>query len=158
MNVDVHERARMLIALAGPEELAARDRMFLADHLDACAECREFADTAAEAVRSLRTIPISAGWSLVSATRSRVRQRALELQRHREWMMAAWICCIAVTVCTALATAGLWSSVAWLAELTRLPSPAWELLLAASSLLPAVFAAILLLARGTHLSDQNWEG
>ena len=158
MNEGLHERARMLIALAGPEAADGTEQAWLASHLDACPECREFAERARQTVQAMRTIPITAGWSLVSTTQARVRQRARELQRQREWMAVAWVCCTAVMLCTALGTVGLWRGCEWFAQHLQLPSPIWQVLLACASVLPAIFAAVLLLARGTHLSDQNWEG
>lgn len=158
MKDAVHERARMLIALGGPESMEESDCAWLSGHLESCEECREFADASAEAVRMLRAVPISAGWSLVSATRSRLRQRALELQRQRERLWVATVCCAAVTLCTLLTTAALWGGLAWLARETRVISPLWQMLLLAANFMPALFAAVLLLARGIHLSDRTWEG
>ena len=59
-NNDAHERARKLIALAGPEALSAADQLslpaqssnaWLAAHLETCASCRAFAENAAEMIR-----------------------------------------------------------------------------------------------------------
>jgi predicted anti-sigma-YlaC factor YlaD len=162
---DPHERARMLIALSGPEqqsneETPIAERSWLAAHLESCASCREFADSSAEAIRSLRAIPIMAGASLVSATRVRVRQRAQELQRHQERMRVIWVCCLAVTLCTALSTAVLWRGLAWMSQQwigqqAWLPAPVWEIALVAISVMPAVVAGILLISRGTYMADHN---
>ncbi|MGC2822015.1 MAG: hypothetical protein WA198_20125, partial [Candidatus Sulfotelmatobacter sp.] len=72
-NNDAHERARELIALAGPDTLSATNQLstqssnaWLAAHLETCASCRAFAESAAEMVRGLRAIPIAAERSLVS--------------------------------------------------------------------------------------------
>lgn len=155
MNADTHERARLLIALSGPEETPGAEQAWLAAHLESCAACREFAERSRETVRALRAIPVTAGASLVSATQMRVRQRALELQREHERLWVISVCCVAVTLCTALSTAMLWRGFAWLGEQARLAAPVWEAGFVAFCLMPAVVTAILLLARGTCLADRN---
>jgi len=170
MSDDAHELARLMIALSGPEELSQADQSWLNLHLDSCLSCREFADATRETIRSMRAISITAGERLVSATQSRVRQRAQQLQRLRERLWIVCVCCAAVTLCTAISTAMLWGGFAWVSQTwasqtwfrqawmsppARLSAPVWVigfLLLAAA---PAVFTAILLLARGTHLADHT---
>ncbi|MGA9527020.1 MAG: hypothetical protein WBS24_02765 [Terriglobales bacterium] len=155
MNADLHERARMLIVLSGPEEISHKKESWLRAHLESCAACREFAETSRATVLSLRAIPITAGASLVSATRVRVRQRAQELQKRQErvWMIS--VCCVAVTLCTALTTAALWTGVAWFGQKVQLAPPVWEIPFAVVCFMPGVLAGILLLARGTHWADGN---
>ena len=166
MSSDLHERARRLIALSGPqqvfddkvssnEEVSTAERSWLAAHLESCASCREFAETAGETIRSLRAIPITAGGSLVSATRARVRQRAQELQRRQERLRVIWVCCAAVTLCTAFNTAILWRGFAWMGQQARLSAPLFELGFVALCLMPAIVAGIILLARGTYMADNN---
>jgi predicted anti-sigma-YlaC factor YlaD len=91
MNSDLHERARMLIALSGPEGLA--EQLWLAAHLESCPACRQFADNTSEAIASLRMVSVAAGAGLVLATQLRVRQRALELQRRQERMWIVAVLC-----------------------------------------------------------------
>ena len=45
VSTDVHERARSLIAWAGPEGLSGADQTWLASHVETCASCRAFART-----------------------------------------------------------------------------------------------------------------
>jgi anti-sigma factor RsiW len=155
MNADSHERARMLIALSGPEEISSEEHSWLAAHLQSCEECRVFADNSSATIRSLRTIPITAGARLVSATQMRVRQRALELQRRQERIWVISICCAAVTLCTAFTTAVLWSGLAWAGLQARISPPVWQIPFTVFCLMPGLLAGILLLARGTHLADRN---
>lgn len=155
MNADAHERARMLIALAGPEQMPSAEQSWLAAHLQSCEECRVFADNSTATIRSLRTVSIAAGARLVSATQMRVRQRALELQRRQERVWVISICCAAVTLCTAFTTAVLWSGLAWAGLQARIPPPLWQVPFVVLCLMPGLLAGILLLARGTHLADRN---
>jgi predicted anti-sigma-YlaC factor YlaD len=168
MSSDPHERARLLIALSGPEKVSNPERSWLAPHLESCASCREFAESTGETIRSLRAIPIMAGASLVSTTRTRVRQRAQELQRRQERLRVIWVCSAAVTLCTAFNTALLWRGFAWLSQWlsqqwgqqwidqqSRLSAPLFELGFVALCLMPAIVAGIILLARGTYMADHN---
>jgi anti-sigma factor RsiW len=155
VNADLHERARLLIALSGPEEVSNEEQAWLAAHLESCAECRQFAEDSRETIRALRLIPVTAGASLVSTTQMRVRQRALELQRRQERMWVISICCAAVTFGGVFTTAALWRAFAWLGEQERLAAPVWEAGFVVFCLMPAVLAGILLLARGTCLADLN---
>ncbi len=155
MKTDSHERARMLIALSGPEGLSGEEQAWLAAHLDSCASCRGFADNSRDAIRMLRTVSVTAGSSLVTATQRRVRQRALELQRQQERLWVVWVCCVAVTIGTVFTTALLWGGLQWLGQQARLQDPVWQIGLISFGLMPAIITGIVLLARGTYMVDHN---
>lgn len=155
MNADAHERARLMIALSGPEGLSNEEQSWLAVHLESCPSCCEFAENSREIIRSLRGVPFTAGGHLVSTTQMRVRQRAEDLQRQQERLWVACACCAAVTLCTAVTTAMLWCGFSWMAQQARFSAPVWEGGFVVSSLMPAILTGILLLARGTFLADHN---
>jgi predicted anti-sigma-YlaC factor YlaD len=154
LNKDVHERARELIALAGPEALSGQPSQdaWLAGHLETCDSCRAFAESAADAIQGLRAIPIAAQRSLVAATQMRVRHRALELQRHRERLWLVSVSCTAV--CALLSAIATWRGFDWLGERAQLPSSVWQVGFLVFGVLPALVAAILLLARGTQFDTR----
>lgn len=154
MNADSHERARILIALSGPEGIPRAEQSWLAAHLEFCPACREFAENSAQVLR-LRAIPIVADASLVSAARIRVRQRADEMRRQDERLWVVWICCAAVAMCSALTTSVLWRGFTWMAPQTWLLTPAWEAGFAVFLLMPAIVTGILLLAQGTFLAGPD---
>jgi hypothetical protein len=161
LNNDVHERARKLIALSSPETHSDQrsgepaSNAWLAAHLETCAPCCAFAENAAETIRGLRAIPIAAERNLVSTTQMRVRQRALELQRRRERVWLVSVSCIAVTVCALLSTFVLWRGFEWLGARAQLASSVWQVAFLVFGMMPALVAAILLLARDKHLSDHT---
>lgn len=155
MNAGLHERARMLIALSGPEGLSAEDQGWLAAHMESCTLCREFAENSRETIRALRTVSVTADSNLVSATQKRVRQRALELQRQQERLWVIWVCSVAVTLGTLFTTALLWGGFVWLGQQTRLVDPIWQIGFMALGMMPAIVAGIVLLARGTYMADHN---
>ena len=160
MSSDPHERARLLIALSGPEGLSNAsvshaEQSWLAGHLGSCPSCRQFAEDSRETIRLLRQIPITASGQLVSATQMRVRQRAAEMQRQQERFWVVCVCCAAVTLSAVVTTAGLWRGFAWIGQQARLSSPVWEGGFVVLYLMPAVLTGILLLAQGTFLADHN---
>ena len=52
MNSDPHERARLMIALCGPEDVSNREQSWLAAHLESCPSCREFAESTGQIGRA----------------------------------------------------------------------------------------------------------
>ena len=164
MNMESHERARMIIALS--DAVSGADQTWLAAHLESCASCREFADSTGETIRSLRAMPVMASAGLVSTTQARVRQRAQELRRRRERLHVILVCSAAVTLCTAVSTALLWRGFAWLSEWAGQQlgqqwmsqagmSAIWEIGFVALCLMPTIVAGVVLLARGTYMADHN---
>ncbi len=155
MNTDLHERARLLIALSGPEPHSNPEQSWLTAHLESCVQCREFAQNSGETIQSLHTTPIIADVRLVSTTQMRVRWRAQELQRRQERLWVAWGCCVAVTLCSAFGTAITWRGFEWAGRQMQLSALVWQSCFTMFCLMPAILAAILLLARGTYLSDRS---
>lgn len=155
VNQDLHERARMLIALSGQENTLAVDQTWLTAHLESCAECRHFAEKSAEMVRSIRAVSVAAGADLVSSTQARVRQRARELEERQERIWTISICCAVVTVVAGFTTIGLWQGFAWIGQRTHIPMVVWAPCFVVFCLMPALLTGMLLLARGTYLADRN---
>ncbi len=153
MTRNAHDEARELIAVG--EGLSDAQQAWLRAHLDQCEACRHYAEAASGVVRTLRSQPLAADSALVRATQTRVRLRALELQRQQERLWVICVCCVTVTLGTAFTTAVLWRGLAWMGQQARLPGPVWQIGLAALGLMPAIVAGILLLARGTYLADHN---
>ena len=153
-----HDRARLMVALlspasSSPEEFSQAEQSWLAAHLESCPPCQAFAENAREAVRSLRATPVTATGHLVSATQMRVRQRAAELHRQRERFWVVCACCAAVTLCSAASAAVTWFGFARMGQQTLLAAPLWQLGFVVLYFTPAVVAGLVLLARGTHMSD-----
>jgi len=78
-----HQRARELVLLRDIEGISGGEAAWLGSHLEACAECSGFAAEFEFTERLLRSMPVTAPVSLVSATQLRVRQRAAELRDHQ---------------------------------------------------------------------------
>jgi predicted anti-sigma-YlaC factor YlaD len=155
LSNDEHDRARKLIALAGFVADAESSNAWLAAHLENCISCRAFAESSAETIQGLRRISIAADRSLVSATQMRVGRRALELQRQRERLWLVSISCTAVTLCGLLSAAALWRGFEWLGSRAQLAPSVWQIGFLVFCVMPALIAAIPLLARDTHLADRT---
>ena len=89
-----HERARELILLRDIEGISDSEARWLASHLAGCPECPGFAEELALAEQALRSVPVTAPISLVTATQARVRQRAAELrdQQARNFLIGISFC------------------------------------------------------------------
>lgn len=152
---DEHERARKLIALAGPEALSLADQTWLTAHVEGCGSCRAFAENARETIHSLRGISFAAGRSLVSETQMKVRRRALEMQRQRERMWLVAVSCLAVTVCALVSAVALWRGFEWIGTRAELAPSIWQVGFLVFCIMPALVVGILLLARDSHLADHS---
>jgi predicted anti-sigma-YlaC factor YlaD len=155
MTRDTHNEARELIALGGAKDLSDAQQGWLNAHLAECAGCRDYAEAAGRTVAALRSLPLAAGSRLVRDTQMRVRHRAMELQHQQERLWVICACCVAVTVGTAFTTVVLWRGFEWVNRQVQLPGPVWQVGLVALSLMPAILAGILMLARGTYLAHEN---
>lgn len=149
MTRDIHQQVREWIATGEqPVELQA--------HLRDCEACQTFAEASGQVIRSLRMIPISAGPALVASAQMRVRMRAQEIQQRRERLWFVWLSCVLVGLSALVTTPLLWRGFAWLGEWAQVPAPVWQATFAVFWVAPTLVAAVLLLARGTHLVDQKY--
>jgi predicted anti-sigma-YlaC factor YlaD len=152
---DDHERARMLLSLADAEPVPAAERSWLESHLEACDDCRGFAQNTGDLIRALRSVPVAADRTLVHTTQMRVRQRARELRRRDErlWLVAA--SCVLVTLAALVTNFAFWRGFAWFAEHAHVSASLGPVVFVALWIVPALAAGVFLLAHGTHLAEHN---
>lgn len=155
MSGNVHERARELIALAGGQDLSAVQQTWLRAHLQECAPCSDYAETVGRTVSALRSQPLIADFALVQATRLRVRSRALELrqQQVRAWLVC--LSCIFVGISAAITTPLFWRAFEWIGTRAAISSWVWQSGFAFFWIAPALVVSVLLLAHGTHLTNDG---
>lgn len=151
---DSHQQAQELIA-CGERGLSDSQQAWLRTHLDECPSCREYAKTAEQFVRSLRSVPIVADRALVQTTQLRVRVRSRDLQQRRERMWLVWMSCVLVGLSVAITTPFLWRGWEWLAQRAHVSSPVWQVEFMIFWFSPAIAASLLFMARGIHLSDTD---
>ena len=94
MTTSDHDLARELLLVRDVEGIGSSQAVWLATHLESCAECSGFAEGLELTECALRSIPVTASVSLVSATQTRVRQRAAELhdQHARNFLIGISFC------------------------------------------------------------------
>jgi len=153
MTPNAHEEARNLIALG--DSVSQAEYAGIRAHLDVCADCRQYAETAQQVARSMRAIPIAADRTLVRTTQMRVRARAEQLRQRRERLLLVTFSCALVAISSALSTAVVWKGFEWLGRWTQLPSPAWQAGFVLFWIAPTLAASLLFLAHGTYLSSNG---
>ena len=153
MRRDAHDQARELIAPG--EGLSHGHQAWLQAHLDECERCRHYAEAANRAVRTLRSLPIVADSRLVRATQMRVRFHASRLREARERLWLVGMACLGVGLSATLTVPLLWRLFAWMGAWAGVSSWVWQAGFTFFWIAPALVVSALLLARGTHLTNNG---
>lgn len=153
MTRNPHDDARELIALG--ESLSDVQQARLRTHLDECEACRHYAEAANDVVRTLRSLPIAADARLVHATQMRVRFHASRLREARERMWLVGMACLGVGLSATLTVPFLWRLFAWMGERAGVSTLVWQTGFMFFFIAPALVVSVLLLARGTHLTNDG---
>jgi hypothetical protein len=148
MKRDIHEQARELIACSGTGN--DKTTSWLRQHLLDCAECREYAESAAHLGNALHSIVFAAGTDLVRATQIRVRSRAEQLRLQKERMHLVWLSCSLLVLSGAATTPLVWQVFHWVGEAAHVPGLVWQVGFAVFSIAPALVVSTVLIARGIH--------
>jgi predicted anti-sigma-YlaC factor YlaD len=91
MNSDLHTRAQQLIAQERIEGISRDEQAWLSAHLSDCLPCSAIANQTADALASLRAIPVDLPRNLASRTQLRVRLRADELRERAPGRKILWV-------------------------------------------------------------------
>lgn len=153
MTRNAHDEARELIALG--EGLSEAQQARLRSHLSECETCRHYAEAANAVVRTLRSLPLAADSRLVRATQMRVRFHAGRLRETRQRLWLVSIACLGVGLSGTLTVPLLWRLFAWLGQWAGVPTLAWQAGFIFFSVAPALGVGVLLLARGTHVTNNG---
>jgi anti-sigma factor RsiW len=153
MTRNPHDEARELIALG--EGLPEAQQARLRAHLDECEACRHYGEAANGVVRALRSLPIAADSRLVHATQMRVRFHASRLRETRERMWLVGMACLGVGLSATLTVPFLWRLFAWMGERAGVSTLVWQTGFVFFFIVPALAVSVLLLARGTHLTNDG---
>ena len=157
MTRKAHEEAQELIALG--EGLSDAQQAWLRAHLDECEACRHYSEAADRLVRSLRSLPLAADSRLVRATQMRVRFHASRLRETRERLWLVGIACLGVGLSATLTVPLLWRLFAWMGAWAGVSTWVWQAGFTFFWIVPALVVSVLLLARGTHLTNgqKQWK-
>jgi predicted anti-sigma-YlaC factor YlaD len=153
MTRNTHDEARELIAL--DEDLSDAQQARLRAHLDECEACRDYAEAANGLVRALRSVPLAADSRLVRATQMRVRFHASRLRETRERLWLVGMACLGVGLSATLTVPFLWRAFAWMGEWAGVSTLVWQTGFMFFFIAPALVVSVLLLARGTHLTNNG---
>ncbi len=153
MKRNAHDEARELIALG--DGLPDTQQAWLRAHLDECEACRHYAEAANGVVHTLRSLPIAADARLVRATQMRVRFHASRLRETRERMWLVGMACLGVGLSATLSVPFLWRLFAWMGERAGVSALVWQTGFMFFFIAPALVVSVLLLARGTHLTNNG---
>jgi hypothetical protein len=146
MSENLHQRAQQLIMQERVEGLSDSDNAWLAAHLQGCATCVSYAQEVSAALRVLRTTPLELPAGLAERTQFRVGLRAQQLRQREPHRRALWIAA-GISWAAGVASAPLvWRAFAWLGERAGVPNLVWEAGFALWWAVPALIAAIVLLA------------
>lgn len=144
MNGQDHGRAIELLSLRDLEEISEADALWLASHLQECADCSSFEVALSEAEKAVRSSSVMASAALVESTQRRVHARAQQLrEQHSRMVLVGVSFCLGVVTSTLTAWVW-WKSGAWVAETLGLPSGIVEPGVLLFWLLPAIVIAVLL--------------
>jgi len=153
MTRDAHDEARELIAVG--ESLSDTQQAWLRSHLDECEACGHYAEAAGRVVRALRSQPLAADSRLVRATQMRVRFHASRLRETRERLWLVGMACLGVGLSATLTVPLLWRLFAWMGERAGVSTLVWQTGFMFFFIAPALVVSVLLLARGTHLTNNG---
>jgi anti-sigma factor RsiW len=155
MTAREHERALDLIMRRGTEEIVEAESAWLNSHLATCAECAQYVDDFDNTGRLLRAVAVTASPSLVQATQTRVRARALHMQeqRSRNVLIAISFC---IGAMSSTMSAWLWWRFGgWVAQRMALPPSLVEPGVFVAWMLPAVVIAVAMLASSHPVIDRS---
>ena len=91
--------------------------------------------------------------ALVRRTQARVRQHAQLLRQHRERLWMVGIACAGIGFSATVTIPIMWRIFAWLGAWAGVSGPVWETGFGVFVIAPALLVSVLLLLRGTHLTD-----
>jgi anti-sigma factor RsiW len=164
MKLGNHERAKQLLRAVRVEGVPAAELRWLEEHLDACNECSNEAKALDFAIRSLRSLNMSARPEVVRRTSLAVRRRAKQMRDERERVMPLWIAAAVSSIWMIVTAPYTWQAFAWLGRLFHVPNAIWELGFLTWWFLPAtVLSAVLawqhVVRRNTSpnwVEEMNW--
>jgi hypothetical protein len=148
-----HERAQELLLERKTASLAGHDDVWLQAHLAGCDDCSCRAGSISTAVQDIRTVSgqITCSRMLVRSAQMRVRERAQEIQQHRERMSPLVIACTLACVWAIGAIPLTWQGFSSLAQTWHVPATLWQ----ATAVLFALAPAALITAIGVAMQRER---
>ena len=123
----------------------------LEQHLRACDECVEAAESIIDVVSELRAgqSHVQASRYLVRATQARLYERGLQLREHQERSSPLWISCAIAFLWAVISVPLLWEGFSWIGNRGKMLDLVWQSAFVVAWLMPfGLIAAMLLGTRG----------
>ncbi|MFZ0800572.1 MAG: hypothetical protein WAN70_00265, partial [Terriglobales bacterium] len=98
-------------------------------------------------------VPMAATPALVRRTQARVRQHAQLLRQHKERLWMVGVACAGIGFSAAVTLPIMWRLFSWMGSWAGVSTPVWETGFGVFVIAPALVVSVLLLARGTRLTD-----
>ena len=155
MPLESHEKACFLFHRSLVEGISPQDRDWLDAHVGQCAECAQYADLSARAVRALDWFALEPDPAAALRVENAVRCRAERMRSAEAHSNSLWIGTAVAIFLTFTGSAVTWRPLAWLASQWNLPSRVWQIGFAAFWLLPSLLLAFLPLFRGRLLGEDS---
>jgi hypothetical protein len=141
----------------GRDEVSSSRLEQLEQHLRACDNCVEAAESIIDVVSELRAghPDIQASRYLVRATQARLYERGLQLRERQEHTSPLWISCAIAFVWAVISIPLLWEGFAWIGNRGNLMSMVWQSAFVVAWLMPFGLIAALLLGTRGHKAIQH---
>ncbi|HJW98770.1 MAG TPA: zf-HC2 domain-containing protein [Terriglobales bacterium] len=136
-----HERAFKLLCAAFDGSITEQEKVWLAEHLANCAECRRQKEQTQAAIAALKTVSISAASDLVQSTQRRVRTLCLQTEARQRRMRPIWMSSIFASAWMACTTPYLWQSFDLTGHWLHIPDLLWQMAFLVAWFTPALTGA-----------------
>jgi predicted anti-sigma-YlaC factor YlaD len=158
MPLENHEKARFLLHRSLVEGISPEDRHWLDAHVGQCADCGQYADLSARAVRALDWFALELDPAAARRIENAVRSRAEGMRSAETQAKSLWIGTAVAIVLTFMGSAVAWRTSASLASQWNLPNRVWQIGFVAFWLLPSFLLALLPLFRRRLLAEDSDDG
>jgi hypothetical protein len=155
MSGDIHAHAQRLVARERMEGLSMADGDWLRRHLQACAECSEYAASTDRSLRALRGVSVRLDPSLVRRSQLRVRLRAQEIRERQPRVWALWASFVISWMLGAASSPFVWRGFEWIGRHAGVPNLIWQVGFVLWWAIPALAAAGIVLATGRSRAERE---
>jgi anti-sigma factor RsiW len=126
MQVDIHERCRLLIDRAILEGISPDEQRCVEAHKEDCPECRRYDELSRRTVQALRSICIAPDTAATLRVRRSVRLHAERLASAGAGSRSFFPVVVAAVCLTIVGSAAMWQTAAWVAMQRSIPPRSWQ--------------------------------
>jgi hypothetical protein len=155
MQIDPHERARLLLDRALLESISPDERGWLDRHTAECPGCSGYRATSERALRALDSFAFDLDPVAALRVENAIRSHCLTApaESHGRRFLIGTAAAMFLTITGSVA---MWQPAAWLAVRWSLPAPAWQIGFGIFWLLPSLLIGVVPLFRSKLMGDRPW--